>query len=407
MQGIRLGQVTPPQRGHAERPQRVRPMEALTAGAADRQHLLQARVGPLLVPGYARGDSHQVEQVEPLGRHRSGRQCTLEGRDRPRQITAVHRCLGGDPVAERAGRRVVQRFGERQALAQQPFRGLDSALDESEFGVVDEGHGHVDGRTGGCGEGLPEPVLVFAVPPTAPRMEAPQRHEDAHSRVGLAGLGDAELQGGTDVREFGVESGEPVPLPRADPVVIGLPCHPLVPVAVPAGQPGVLARLSQSLLAELPDGLEHAKPRDGAGPHADDDGLVDQGRQDIENIFRRQAIAGADALGRIQLEPPGEDGQPGPQRPLLPGAQFVAPLDACSQRRLPCRRPARRRLQELVPIVEATGDGVRGQCPDPRGGKFNGQWQAFQLMTDLGDRDAVVFAEYEIGCHGRGAVGEQ
>ena len=114
-----------------------------------------------------------------------------------------------------------------------------------------------------------------------------------------------------------VQPGEPLHLPRTDPVGVCPLDHAQVRVPVPAAKTWPLAGLVELLAAELPDRVQHPVADLVDVPFPDQDRLVDQVREDRRHVGDVQAVPGADLFGGVQPEASGEHREARPQKLLL------------------------------------------------------------------------------------------
>jgi hypothetical protein len=165
--------------------------------------------------------------------------------------------------------------------------------------------------------------------------------------------------------------------PRVQPVAIDPPGQFLVPVPVPALQRGVLARLLQAFLAVFAQGFRQPVPGRALAVGGDQDRLIGQRGQQLQHLFSGQPVIRADTLGRIELKPAGEHGQPGPQQPLGLAAQLITPLDRGPQCLLPDRlgtaapgqqadMPTSKHKASVIDMPADQADSIApGQAPQP------------------------------------------
>src|SRR5680860_1131931 len=108
-----------------------------------------------------------------------------------------------------------------------------------------------------------------------------------------------------------------------------------------------LVQLGETLGAVLPDGLQHLIPGRGVlgSRLSDDDRLVDQARNEVEDVLAGDLVTGANLLGGPEVEASREDRETCPHQ-LLRGRAEV-------------ETPANRGVQGLVP----------GGCGASAGGK--------------------------------------
>ena len=180
-----------------------------------------------------------------------------------------------------------------------------------------------------------------------------------------------------------------------------------MPVPVPPPQRRVLTGAVQAFLPELAQGLRQPVPGHALAVLGDQHRLVAQRGQQPQHVAGGQPVIGADALGRVQLEPAGEHRQPRPQQPFGPAAQLIAPLDRGPQRLLPGRVGAAAPGQQAQPVAQPLIDLLRGQHRQPRRGQLDGQRQPLQPAADPGHRRHVRLGHREPRHHLRRPLGEQ
>jgi hypothetical protein len=140
---------------------------------------------------------------------------------------------------------------------------------------------------------------------------------------------------------------------------------------------------------------------------ADDDRLVHQPGQQREHVFASDVVAGADLLGRLQVETAREHRESRPQHLLLGRAQFEAPAHCRVQRLMTFRTPAAPRGEHLETILQSLHDLRRGQGSQPDRGELEGQGQSVKAPADLQDRLTVLLDDLELGVRRPGPVHEE
>ena len=117
--------------------------------------------------------------------------------------------------------------------------------------------------------------------------------------------------------------------------------------------------------------------------------------QQIERASSSPSIHCATRLGGLQGEAAGEDGQAAQQRLLRLGEQVVAPVDGAAQGLLAGQRRPAAAGQQAEAVVQAGGDLLHREGPDPRGGQLDRQRDAVQPGADLPDQRRVPLGQRE------------
>ena len=134
-----------------------------------------------------------------------------------------------------------------------------------------------------------------------------------------------------------------------------------------------IRQIAQLFECELFDRPQHEEAPVLAVPQ---EVLVDQRLEDIE-------LCGTDGFRRLELEAPGEHGQPRKQGLLTGGEELVAPLDGPAQRSLPLRCVVRAGRQQVQAPTEALEDLVRCEDLHARGSKLERQRKALEALGNL------------------------
>ena len=136
---------------------------------------------------------------------------------------------------------------------------------------------------------------------------------------------------------------------------------------VPVAHGGRLAARRQPLLGVLAQRLQQPEAGGAVGRLVrHHQRLVHQAGEPVEHVRRRDAVAvGADRLRRLQRPPPGEDRQPGEERPLRLGQQGVAPLHRRAQRLLPREGVAPAAGQQPEAVLQPGQQLLRAAAPAP------------------------------------------
>ncbi len=165
----------------------------------------------------------------------------------------------------------------------------------------------------------------------------------------------------------------------------------------------VLIRFHEFFARITPNRFEHEIPRVVLRrPGHGDERFIYQKAEQIDDLPRRQRIAGAhgfDGLERASLR---EDGQPAKQGALRFGEQIMAPVDQGTECLLARHRGAAAGGEQMKPIVQPLDDLLEGEQANPRGGQFDGERNAVESPADLRDEVDVVVAQLKGGtCRGR------
>ena len=142
-------------------------------------------------------------------------------------------------------------------------------------------------------------------------------------------------------------------------------------------------RLQQTITAPAP-----ASP-DG------DERLLREAREEVGDFREVETVAGADLLGRLELEAAGEDREPAEEHPLVRLEEIVAPLERRAQRllaRRAARLPARRRRNRSS---SRSAIARRAEGPDPAGRELERKRQAVEAKADSRDVVRVLIVERE------------
>jgi hypothetical protein len=350
-------EITPAPGRRPQRPQRVRGVRAadvFAAGLGQRGKLPVAGDGALFVTGQGGGDRQAEQQLGALAAADDGgqdRQPVRELGGGLRQVSGEQTDMSRDPDGERPRGRVVQLPGQAGALLQQRLYGAPVAAGGSQETGEQQPPRPPDVGLADPGQRLAEPVPALADMARAPVVKEPDVHRDAQPGLGLARLVLAEVLRRLDIGVLPAQPGRQVFYLRAQPVDVDPPGQLLMPVPVPPPQRRVLAGGLQEFLPELAQGFRQPVPHPAFAVGGDQDRLVGQRRQQVQHLVGGQPPIGADAFGRVQLEPAGEHRQPGPQQPLGRAAQLIAPLDRGPQCLLPGGPGAAAPGQQAQPVT--------------------------------------------------------
>ena len=121
------------------------------------------------------------------------------------------------------------------------------------------------------------------------------------------------------------------------------------------------------------------------GAIRNDQGLVDEVREQVDHVAGCDRPAGADLFRGVERAPAGEHRQSIEQAALAFEEKLVAPVNDCTQRLLTRHRGARATRQQAEAIVEPVHELVHGQRPYPYRGELDGEGDAVEPPADLGD----------------------
>jgi hypothetical protein len=125
--------------------------------------------------------------------------------------------------------------------------------------------------------------------------------------------------------------------------------------------------------------------------------LVAQMGEQVQHLPVLDVVPRGHGLGGLQRPAAGKNSQPG-QEPLFRlGQQIVGPVNQGAKRLLARQGGARPAREQPETIVQTGGDLFRGQQFDARGGQFDGERDAVELMAHLGDRGRVFARQCETG----------
>ena len=115
--------------------------------------------------------------------------------------------------------------------------------------------------------------------------------------------------------------------------------------------------------------------------------------------------ASRDAVGGVELDPVGEDGQPEEHPLLVSVEEAVGPVDRGAHRAVPIDGSAPPAAQQAEAVVERTDDRRQPQRRRPRRRQLEGQGDAVQAPTDV--LDHRVDHRVEVGTGRLGPLAEQ
>src|SRR5206468_13071544 len=129
--------------------------------------------------------------------------------------------------------------------------------------------------------------------------------------------------------------------------------------------------------------FERAEATLALGGLSDEERLVDQAREQVEHVFLRDTVAGADPLGGGEGAAAGEDGEAPEYRALFIGEEVVAPVDRCAERLVAGHRNTTAAGEQAEAVIEPRRDLLDGQGANARGGELEREWDAIEALADL------------------------
>ncbi len=197
---------------------------------------------------------------------------------------------------------------------------------------------------------------------------------------------------------LGPQLAKPGGLVVAQQVAQEAPRHPPVPPLVPPTGIRLLVGSGQPFRRVFTHRVDQPVPGAravGQAVPAENDRLVDQAGQHVADPADRDQRAGRHVPRRREVERPGEDREPRPDRPLGLRAQIVGPVDRGLQCLVPRHRAAPRAGQHRERGVKAIGQLGQRQRPHADGGELDAERQAVEPSADpdhvgqlrLGDRE--------------------
>src|ERR1700716_587281 len=247
-----------PPRGNAEDPERMNPVIDFAPGLGDLEAFLDVRDGsPLIFDREAHAQKTQcvelgakvallAEPIETLLKiDRGAAVITGQRREQPRAVAGL-----------RARRGVAQLICELTFLLHQAGSPGNIALHKGDPAENVERSKPKAVTPGASRESLVEPMPRLAEPTPHQPVTLRKRCGHLQANLGLARVGEAGLQRGTEVGDLAVHPLQPVHLPGADPVGVSLADELDVPVAVAAAEDRTLTRLPQLRPPEVPDQLQ-------------------------------------------------------------------------------------------------------------------------------------------------------
>src|SRR5438105_13206723 len=128
----------------------------------------------------------------------------------------------------------------------------------------------------------------------------------------------------------------------------------------------------------------------------DDQRLIEQRRDDVKHVARRNVVEGADTPDIFQRESAGESRE-APQHGLLSSRQeVVAPVDCPSKRLMTREGNTVSPGQQGKTVIQATEDLLDRQDPGPHRRQLDRQWQTVEPPAKADDRHPVRVAQREM-----------
>jgi PAS domain S-box-containing protein len=162
--------------------------------------------------------------------------------------------------------------------------------------------------------------------------------------------------------------------------------------------------------------LNFAKPTELTLTPVDMSALADRAADEVradarvrggDVVVRGRPLLPSHGLRRFQAEAADEDGEPAEEALLRSAEQVVAPGDGAAQGALARGEVARADAQGLQPLVEQPDEGLRGESGHPRRGELDGERQAVEAATDLGDGGGIVLSQGKCRIDSAGALHEE
>ncbi len=208
---------------------------------------------------------------------------------------------------------------------------------------------------------------------------------------------------GAEVVDLLVEEVEPLDLLRGEDVRLCGARDGEEVVGVSRGCAGSLVVDGELLVAEVPEGLEQSVAAFGG----DEERLVDEVREDVDDILGGDPRRGAHGLGGRKVEGAGEDREVPEGHLLLVEEQLVAPLDGGPEGAVSVRGVAVPAGEQLEPVMQACRDLANRERLDARGGELDRQRQAIELRAHVLDVVPHALVEGEVRSDRRGTETEQ
>ncbi len=171
---------------------------------------------------------------------------------------------------------------------------------------------------------------------------------------------------------------------------------------------GIKLALSQEcFLTELPNRLEHDESwKTVRGVEWPNQRLVDERRQPFQRLHF-QPFRFSDSLAGFKRPATTENRKPPEQALLGLVEEVVAPGDRPSQGSLSFGQRSTARSQQGETALETRQHLLRRQHLDPRGSKFDGEWQPIQPSRYLCHRLSIISSDPEAWLDCEGALREQ
>ena len=151
-----------------------------------------------------------------------------------------------------------------------------------------------------------------------------------------------------------------------------------------------LTSITELRFGVLPHHLEHAEAGGLARRLGRHQGLVDETTEHVDDVAGRR-----DGGGGIEVEATGEHGQATERDALVVEQEVVAPVEGGGQGLLAVRMAVPATGEDAERIAQAGGELGDGEVDDTYGGQLEGEGDAVETATDLGDRGGSGGIEHE------------
>ena len=236
-------------------------------------------------------------------------------------------------------------------------------------------------------EGTREPVQGFGQL-SSRQLGSPRAGGELQRQTGL--LVERTGEGGAQVVHFDVEPRwrfEDDGHAAVGVVARGLPRVP-GPMALDACRQ--LTSVTELSLGVLPHHLEHAEAGDLVRRLGRHQGLVDETTEHVDHVADRRHDGGG-----IEVEAAGEHRQPTERDALVVEQEVVAPVEGGGQGLLAVRMAAPAPGEDGERIAQAGGELGDREVDDAHGGQLEGEGDAVETTTDLGDGGGGGGIEHE------------
>ena len=176
--------------------------------------------------------------------------------------------------------------------------------------------------------------------------------------------------------------------------------------AVPIGRQDFLSRCGQPLGGVLADEVEHPEAGGACPAPHHQQRLIDQILDEVKDPPFGDGIPGAHRCGGFQVESPREDRQPGEHQTPGVGQELVAPVQRRPDGLMARIRPVTAEQQPEL-TIEAVGDLLGGEDPDPGCGQFDGQRDAIHPAHDGLEGAGAILTQLHPRLRVTGSIGEE